>query len=87
MDFVKIKIKKLTDFDEKLKSLNKKVTLNKTRHLEVKNKLDDLSEKNKLISTKRLTKGLINNCCVFNDGKYFGENGRQNYLLFQPFSR
>ena len=74
MDFVK---KKKTDFDDKLKRFNKKVTLNKTRHAEVKNKLDDLSEKNKLISTKGLTKGFINNYSILNDGKYFGENGSQ----------
>ena len=34
-----------------------------------------------------MAKGLINNYHVFNDGKYFGKNGRQNYLVFQPFSR
>ena len=47
-------------FDNILENLNKKVTLNKSRHLEVNN-LDDLSKKVKLISTKWLTKDLINN--------------------------
>ena len=36
-DFVK-----KSDFDDKLKNLNKKVTSNKARHIEVKTKLDDL---------------------------------------------
>ena len=38
-------------FDNILENLNKKVTLNKSRHVEVNN-LDDLSKKVKLISTK-----------------------------------
>ena len=36
-DFVK-----KSDFDDKLKNLNKKVTSNKARHIEVKTKLDDV---------------------------------------------
>ena len=32
-------------FDKKLIDVNRKITLNKTRHGEVKNKLDDLSQK------------------------------------------
>ena len=36
-DFVK-----KSDFDDKLKNLNKKVTSNEARHIEVKTKLDDL---------------------------------------------
>ena len=47
-------------FDNILENLNKKVTLNKSRHVEVNN-LDDLSKKVKLISTKWSTKDLINN--------------------------
>ena len=38
-------------FDNIFENLNKKVTLNKSRHVEVNN-LDDLSKKVKLISTK-----------------------------------
>ena len=33
-------------FDDKLKNLNKNVTLNKTRNVEFKNKQDDLPKKN-----------------------------------------
>lgn len=36
-------------FDEKLTSINKKVTLNKARHAEVQNKLNDLSREVKLL--------------------------------------
>ena len=45
------------NFDEELKSYNKKVTSNETKHLLVENELDGLSEEVKLISTK----GLIDN--------------------------
>ena len=29
----------------------------------------------------------INNYSILNDGKYFGENVSQTYLVFQPFSK
>ena len=51
VDFVKE-----ADFDDKIKNYNKKITLSKTAHVEVKNKLDELSEKIKVISIKRLIK-------------------------------
>ena len=41
-----------TDFDDKLKNLNKKVTSNKTKHVLVENELNEVSEKIKLLSTK-----------------------------------
>ena len=37
--------KKNQHFDNKLKNVNKKVTSNKTKHIEVKTKLDDLEKK------------------------------------------
>ena len=40
------------DFDEKLRIVNKKVTLNKSKHLLVENELNELSEKVKLLLTK-----------------------------------
>ena len=48
------------------------------------NELNELSKEVKLISTKELTKGLINNYSILNSGKYFGENESQNYLVLQP---
>ena len=33
------------DFDDKLKNVNKKVTSNKTKHVLIKNELNELSEK------------------------------------------
>ena len=48
-DFVK-----RTYFDKKLKSINKKVTSNKTKRLETEKKQNGLSEKFKLFSTKGL---------------------------------
>ena len=47
-----------TDFDDKLKSFNKKL-------LQIKQ----------------------DNYSILNGGKYFGENGSKNYLVFQSFCR
>ena len=66
VDFVKEE-----DFDDKLKNCNKKITLSKTAHAEVKNKLDELSEKIKVISMKKLIKDLINKHSVLKGAKYF----------------
>ena len=52
--------KKKTDFDDKLKNLNKNVTSNKTKDVLIENGLNELLEKVKAISTKGLTKDLIN---------------------------
>ena len=65
-DFVKE-----TDFYNKLKNLNKKVTSKKTKHLPVKNALNELSEKDKLISTKGLTEDLINKYEILNSANFF----------------
>ena len=43
---------KKTDFDEKLKNINKKVTLNISKHVLVENEVNELSEKVKLLSAK-----------------------------------
>ena len=51
---------KKTDFDDKLKNFSKNVKTNKTRHLQIEKKLNDLSEKVILISIKELTKKLMN---------------------------
>ena len=53
-------VKKKTDFDDKLKNLNEKITSNKTKHVLVANELNELSKKIEAISTKGLTKDLIN---------------------------
>ena len=42
-----------TDFDDKLKKLNKKVTSNKTKHIEAEKKLTDLTNKVAQTSEKR----------------------------------
>ena len=39
------------------------------------------------MSTKGLTESLRNNHSISNGGKYFNENGSQNYLIFQPLFR
>ena len=74
---------KKTDFDDKLKHLNKKVTSNKTKHVLVENELNDLSKKVKAISTNELTKDVINKYSPFNGAKYFSRI-LQNYFTFIP---
>ena len=58
-----------TDFDAKLSSLNKKVTENKSKHLLVENELKQL----------RTFDGIY-----FRGKSPFEEDGKQNYLVFQP---
>ena len=48
-----------TDVDDKLKNLNKNVTSNDTKHVLMKNELNELPEKVKVVSLKGLTKDLI----------------------------
>ena len=62
-----------TDFDNKLKD----VTSNK-------NELNELSKKVKAISTKGLTKDLIDKFSILNGAKYFSSGIFQNYLVFTP---
>ena len=68
---------KKTYFDDKLKSLNKNFTTNKKE-------LNELSKKVKAISTKVLTKELINKLSILNEAKYFSSAIFQNYLVFIP---
>ena len=69
-DFVK-----KTDFDDKLKNLNKNVTSNKTKHVEAEKKLTDLRNKVTEISEKGYNFLL--------DRMYFtGNDGYQNFLAF-----
>ena len=57
-------------FVNKLKRYNQNVTSNKTKDVFVENKLNELSEKVKVISTKGLTKKLINRYKILNGAKY-----------------
>ena len=57
---------KKTDFDNKLKKLNKNITSNK-------------NEKVKAISTKRSTKAVINEFTILNREKYFSSGIFQIY--------
>ena len=74
-------------FDDKLININKKVTLNKRKYVLIQNKLNKLSEKIDLISTKESTNDLINKYSIFNGRKYFSSDLLQNYLVFTLASR
>ena len=58
------------DFDNKLKSLDKTVTSNKTKHVLVKNELNKLRKEVAAITARGLTKDLLNKS-ILNAGKYF----------------
>ena len=61
-----------TEFDDKLKSLNKKVKSDKIKHLLVENEFKKLQN--------------FDSIC-FRDKNYFGGDGTQNYLIFQPIQK
>ena len=61
-----------TDFDAKLSSLNRKITQNKTKHLLVENELNKLK---------------IFDLSYYNGKSYFEEDGKANYLTFQPLNK
>ena len=60
------------DFDAKLPSLNRKITQNKTKHLDVENELKKLK---------------IFDSSYFFGKSHFEEDGRQNYLVFHPLNK
>ena len=57
------------DFDDKLTSLNRKITANKTKHLLVENQLKKLETFDSI---------------YFCGKSHFEDDGAQNYLVFQP---
>ena len=61
-----------TDFDAKLLTLNRKITQNKTKRLLVENELNKLN---------------TFNSSYFIGKSHFDEDGRQNYLVFQPINK
>ena len=63
-----------TDFDAKLSSLNRKITQNKTKLVLV-------------LVENELNKLKTFDSSYFNAKSYFGEDGRPNYLIFQPIYR
>ena len=75
---------KKTNFGDKLKHLNKKITSNKRKNVLIENEFNELSEKVKAMPTKGLTKDLINRYSILNGAKYFYSGILQNYLIFIP---
>ena len=67
---------KKADFDDKLKYV-----------ISNKNELNELSKNVKAISTKGLTKCLINEFSILNGTKYFSSGIFQNYLVFIPVKK
>ena len=61
-----------TNFDNKLSSLNRKITANETKHLVIENEL------------KKFKKFDLS---YFGGKNHFEENGTQNWFVFQPMGR
>ena len=61
-----------TDFDDKLKTLNKKITSNKTKHLLVENEFKKLH---------------TFDSSLFTGQNYSDNDGAQLYLIFQPICK
>ena len=66
------------DFDNKLLSFDKRINSNKTKHVLVENELNELSKKVEAISTKGLTKDLINEYKILSKARYFSSGTLQN---------
>ena len=60
----------MTDFDNKLISINTKINSNKTKHVLVENEFKKLQ-----VFDSSYFRGKIN---------FVGDDGTQNYLVFQP---
>ena len=63
---------KKTGFDDKLKNLNKKATSNKTKHVLIENELKNV---------------WTFDSSYFIGQSYFGNDGSQNFLIFQPICK
>ena len=61
-----------TDFDTKLSSLNRKIAQNKSKCFLVENELNKLK---------------TFDSSYFNGKSFFEEDGRPNYLIFQPLNK
>ena len=72
-----------TDFDNKLLSFNKRINSN----VPFENKLNELSKKVEAISTKRLTKHLMNGYKILNGAKYFSPGTLQNHLIYLSYKK
>ena len=60
------------DFDAKLSSINRKVNTNKSKNLLLENELNKLK---------------TFDSSYFIKGSHFDDDGRQNYLVFQPLNK
>ena len=68
---------KRTDFDHKLKNLNKKVSSNKTQHIQAETKITDLTIKAVQISEK-------GHDFLLGWMYFTGNDSYQNFLVFCP---
>ena len=77
---------KKTDFDKELLRFNQRINSNKTKHV-AENELNELTKKVEAISTKGLTKDLINVYNILNGAGYFSSGTRQNHLIYFSYKK
>ena len=68
---------KKIDLDDKLKKNSKKINSNKAKYTGFQKRFNVLPAKVKLVSTKGLTKDLINKYSILNGAKYVSFGGYQ----------
>ena len=73
---------KKTDFDNELLGFNQRINSNKTKHAVAEDELNELKKNVEAISTKGLTKSLINVNNILNGGGCFSSGARQNRLIY-----
>ena len=76
-----------TDFDNKLLGFNKRINSNKIKDVVVDNELNELTKKVEAISTKGVTKDLINGSKILNGAKYFYSGKRKNHLIYFSYKK
>ena len=68
-------------------SFNKRIYSNKPKHVLVENELNELSKNVETISTKGLTKDLINGFKILNGTRYFSSGTLQNHLIYFSYKK
>ena len=76
-----------TDFDNKLLGFNKRINSNKIKDVVVDNELNELTKKVEAISTKGVTKDLINGSKILNGAKYFYSGKGKNHLIYFSYKK
>ena len=78
---------KKTGFYNKLSGFDKRITSNKTKHVAAENEVNELTKKVEAISTKGLTKDLVNGYKILNRVRYISSGTFQNHLVYFSYKK